>query len=65
MKAAMEQLQKEMGSDPLAVAVYNVGGGFVRKPFLELSAKDLEGGWESNGYAIQPLSSGALTRVMH
>lgn len=33
----------------LAAAVYNVGGGFVRKPFLELGREEFEGGWKSNG----------------
>lgn len=32
----------------LAAVVYNVGGGFVRKPFLELSLGEFEAGWESN-----------------
>jgi NAD(P)-dependent dehydrogenase (short-subunit alcohol dehydrogenase family) len=49
VKSAFEQLKKEMGDAPLAVAVYNVGGGFVRKPFLELSPEEIEGGWASNG----------------
>ena len=32
-----------------AAAVYNVGGRFVRKPFLELELDEFESGWESNG----------------
>lgn len=39
----------------LAAAVFNVGGGFVRKPFLELSTEEFEGGFKSNGYV--PLES--------
>jgi NAD(P)-dependent dehydrogenase (short-subunit alcohol dehydrogenase family) len=50
VKAAFEQLQKEMGGAPLAAAVYNVGGKFVRKPFLELTEDEFESGWEANGY---------------
>lgn len=50
MKAAFEQLQKEMGSAPLAAAIYNVGGKFVRKAFLELSQEEFEAGYEANGY---------------
>ncbi|CAM1504937.1 Fc.00g025280.m01.CDS01 [Cosmosporella sp. VM-42] len=49
VKEAFKQLQKEMGDAPLTAAIYNVGGGFARKPFLELSEKEIEGGWESNG----------------
>jgi NAD(P)-dependent dehydrogenase (short-subunit alcohol dehydrogenase family) len=47
---AFEAIQKEMGDAKLAAAVYNVGGGFVRKPFLELSEKEFKAGWDSNGY---------------
>jgi NAD(P)-dependent dehydrogenase (short-subunit alcohol dehydrogenase family) len=49
VKAAFEQIKKEMGGASLAAAIYNVGGRFVRKPFLELSEEDFESGWEANG----------------
>jgi enoyl-[acyl-carrier-protein] reductase (NADH) len=49
VKDAFERLKSEMGSAPLAAAIYNVGGRFVRKPFLELSEEDFEAGWEANG----------------
>jgi hypothetical protein len=38
-----------MGDAKLAAAIYNVGGGFVRKPFLELTEKEFTDGWASNG----------------
>ena len=48
--AEIEQVSKGWGADGgLAAAVFNVGGGFVRKPFLELSRDEFEGGWKSNG----------------
>lgn len=50
VKAAFDQLKKEIGGASVAAAIYNVGGGFVRKPFLELSAEEFEGGWQANGY---------------
>ena len=34
----------------LAAAIFNVGGGFVRKPFLELSEDAFLSGYEVNGY---------------
>lgn len=34
----------------LAAAVFNVGGRFVRKPFLELTEDDFMAGMEANGY---------------
>lgn len=50
IQSAFDQINKERGSAPLAAAIFNVGGGFVRKPFLELSAQEYEGGWQANGY---------------
>lgn len=41
---------KDGNEGQLAAAVFNVGGGFVRKPFLELSTEEFEGGFKSNGY---------------
>jgi NAD(P)-dependent dehydrogenase (short-subunit alcohol dehydrogenase family) len=49
LKSAFEQLKEKMGNAKLAAAVYNVGGGLVRKPFLELSQDEIEGGWLANG----------------
>jgi len=49
VKQAFEQIKKEMGGAKLAAAVYNVGGRFIRKPFLELTPEDFEAGWEANG----------------
>lgn len=33
----------------LAAAIFNVGGGFVRKPFLELTEEAFLSGYEVNG----------------
>ena len=54
---AFDQINKERGNAPLAAAIFNVGGGFVRKPFLELSVQEYESGWQANGcvqYHIDP-----------
>ena len=48
-KKAFETIRKEMGDAKLAAAIYNVGGGLVRKPFLELTEKEFTDGWASNG----------------
>lgn len=50
IKSAFDQINKERGSAPLVAAIFNVGGGFVRKPFLELSPQEYESGWQANGY---------------
>lgn len=49
VKNAFEQLKKELGGATLAAAIYNVGGGFIRKPFLELTEEEFEVGWAANG----------------
>ena len=49
LKSAFEQLKEHMGDARLAAAVYNVGGGIVRKPFLELSEDDVNAAWASSG----------------
>lgn len=47
---AFEQLKGEDGfQGNLAAAVYNVGGRFIRKPFLELSEEEFSTGWATNG----------------
>lgn len=50
VKKAFEQIKKEDGfQGNLAAAVYNVGGSFVRKPFLELTDEEFSMGWNANG----------------
>ena len=63
VEAAFQKLDKEFSGLPLAAAIYNVGGKFVRKPFLELSEDDFEAGWEANGY-VEKISFGN-TLQMH
>ncbi|OOF90006.1 hypothetical protein ASPCADRAFT_212311, partial [Aspergillus carbonarius ITEM 5010] len=49
VKSAFEQIKSQFGNVPLAAAVFNSGGGFVRKPFLELTEEEFAGGFESQG----------------
>jgi NAD(P)-dependent dehydrogenase (short-subunit alcohol dehydrogenase family) len=43
LKKAFDDINKQFPDSQLAAAVYNVGsGGFVRKPFLEQTEKDLD-----------------------
>lgn len=49
VKKAFEKLETEMGNAKLAAAVFNVGGAFIRKPFLELSVEEFMAGIEANG----------------
>ncbi|KAL3302517.1 short-chain dehydrogenase [Colletotrichum asianum] len=41
INAAFETIKKELPGSRLAAAIYNVNAGFARKPFLELTKKDL------------------------
>jgi hypothetical protein len=54
VKDAFAQIKKEFGGKKLAAAVFNVGGSFVRKPFLELSLEEYEVGFNANGYVWRP-----------
>lgn len=54
VKSAFETIEKGVfggteGRGDLAAAVFNVGGGYLRKPFLELTREEFEGGWKGNG----------------
>jgi NAD(P)-dependent dehydrogenase (short-subunit alcohol dehydrogenase family) len=50
VKNAFAEINKEFKEKKLAAAIYNVGGRFVRKPFLDMSFEEYEAGYESNGY---------------
>lgn len=54
---AFRQIDKEFGGASLAAAVFNVGGRFVRKPFLELSLEDFQAGYDANGYVNYSLNA--------
>lgn len=50
VKDAFAEIGKQFKGKKLAAAIYNAGAGFVRKPFLEITATEWEGGFKSNGY---------------
>ncbi|KAA8652827.1 hypothetical protein EYZ11_007208 [Aspergillus tanneri] len=49
VKSAFDQISQKYPNSPLAAAVFNPGGGFVRKPFLELTEEEFLQGFESQG----------------
>ncbi|QVM07890.1 hypothetical protein D8B26_002586 [Coccidioides posadasii str. Silveira] len=49
VKSAFAEIAKAFPNMPLAAAIYNVGGGLPRKPFLELSEDEFKAGFSSNG----------------
>ncbi|KAJ1338507.1 (S,S)-butanediol dehydrogenase [Microdochium nivale] len=46
--AAFDKIKAELPDHKLAVAVYNVSAGFVRKPFLELSVQEFDASIEAS-----------------
>lgn len=52
--AAFETVKKELPGSRLAVAVYNVNGGFARKPFLELKKEELEASLDAAPFVVPP-----------
>jgi NAD(P)-dependent dehydrogenase (short-subunit alcohol dehydrogenase family) len=51
VKKAFEEIKNADGfkGKGLAAAIYNVGGRFIKKPFLELTLEEYESGFEANG----------------
>jgi len=64
VKNAFAEIQKEFKGKKLAAAVFNVGGGFVRKPFLELTQEEYEGGFKSNGTGIYLFAQATLPLLL-
>ena len=57
VKTAFGKIEQEFGQGgkegvKVAAAVYNVGGSFIRKGFLELTTDEFESGWDVSGYVI-------------
>ncbi|OJJ65649.1 hypothetical protein ASPBRDRAFT_669940 [Aspergillus brasiliensis CBS 101740] len=48
MEAAFKQINSLFGSLPLAAAVFNLGGGFVKKSFLDLTEAEFEQGFNTH-----------------
>ncbi|KAL8801699.1 MAG: hypothetical protein Q9182_004293 [Xanthomendoza sp. 2 TL-2023] len=65
VKDAIAQIQKEFEGDKCAAAVFNVGGKFIRKPFLELSQEEFESGWEANGRGAFLFSQAVLPLLLN
>jgi len=64
VKDAFAEIEKEFKGKKLAAAIYNVGGGFVRKPFLEMSLEEYVGGYEANGKGFFLFSQAALPLLL-
>lgn len=55
VNGAFDQIKKDGGDElGVAAAVFNLGGGFAKNPFLELTKEEFESGWKSNGFVTPP-----------
>lgn len=55
VNAAAQKIRDEFGNRPLAAAIFNLGGGFVRRPFLELTEDEFARGFQVQGYVSSEL----------
>ena len=46
---AFEKIKAEMKGAQLAAAIFNVGGRFIRKPFLDMNEEEFMSGMIANG----------------
>jgi len=64
VNAAFDQIAKQFPSSALAATIFNPGGGFVRKPFLELTEDDYSSALKSQAYVHSPAPSCSNLRVI-
>lgn len=62
VNAAFETIKKELPGSKLAAAIYNVNGGFSRKPFLELKREELDASLDAAPY-VRPQLLDFLEKV--
>ncbi|PYH97987.1 NAD(P)-binding protein [Aspergillus ellipticus CBS 707.79] len=64
VKSAFEKIAQQYLGSALAAAVFNSGGGFVRKPFLELTEQEFSSGFESQGKGAFNFAQGVLPLLL-
>ncbi|KAH0536770.1 hypothetical protein FGG08_006373 [Glutinoglossum americanum] len=64
LRKAVEEVKKEFPEGDLAAAVYNVGGAFIRKPFLEMGEVEFRAGYEANGIGAFHFSQSMLPLLL-
>jgi len=62
--SAFETIKKEFSDAKLAAAVFNAGGGFVRKSFLELTEAEFVSGYQSQGLGLYNLAHHAVPLLL-
>jgi len=64
VKSAFAEIQKEFTGKKLAAAIFNVGGRFIRKPFLELTEDEYVAGYEANGRGFYLFAQATLPLLL-
>ncbi|KAJ9303058.1 hypothetical protein DTO271G3_432 [Paecilomyces variotii] len=64
VQSTFDKIAKEFPSSLLAAAIFNPGGGFVRKPFLELTEEEFLSGFESQGKGAFNFSQATLPLLL-
>ena len=50
VNSAFDEIAKRLPDSPLAAAIFNPGGGFLKKPFLELTEEEFSRALEGQAY---------------
>lgn len=61
VNAAFDQIEKQFPNSVLAATIFNPGGGFARKPFLELTEDDYSLALKSQGCVLPSTSFPGLS----
>ncbi|PSS22050.1 hypothetical protein M430DRAFT_17612 [Amorphotheca resinae ATCC 22711] len=64
VKDAFAKIGEEFKGKKLAAAIFNVGGTFIRKPFLEMSLEEYEVGFAANGKGFYLFSQATLPLLL-
>ncbi|CAI7592904.1 unnamed protein product [Penicillium glandicola] len=64
VNAAFDKIQEQYPSSKVAAAVFNPGGGFVRKPFLELTEEDYSSALRSQAVGAFNFAQRALPLLL-
>ncbi|CAL3962365.1 unnamed protein product [Diplocarpon coronariae] len=64
LEEAFAEIEREFEGKRLAAAIYNVGGRFVRKPFLELTREEYAAGFQANGVGFYLFAQATLPGLL-
>lgn len=64
MRKACAQISGTFPDTRVTAALYNVGGGFMRKPFLALTPEEFKAGYESNALGAFNFSQASIPHLL-